>query len=68
MQSYLIIIICVISVPLKCNRTQKMLSKQMNTDKLRGIKITDKRQKRRKEKIFMNGLEGKKKRLYFARF
>jgi len=45
-----------------------MLSKQMNTDKLRGIKITDKRQKRRKEKIFMNGLEGKKKRLYFAEF
>jgi len=40
----------------------------MNTDKLRGIKITDKRQKRRKEKIFMNGLEEEKKRLYFARF
>jgi len=40
----------------------------MHTDKLRGIKITQKRQKGRKEKIFMNGLEGKKKRPYFAKF
>jgi hypothetical protein len=51
MKSYLIIIICVISVPLKCNGTQMMLIKQMNTDKLKGIKITEKREKVYKEKI-----------------
>jgi len=36
MKSYLIIIICVISIPLKYNnnRTQKTLIKQMYTDKL----------------------------------
>jgi len=51
------------------NRTQRTLIKQMYTDKLREIKITDKRQKRRKEKIFISECsEGKKKRPYFAKF
>jgi hypothetical protein len=51
MKSYPIIIICVISVPLKCNRTQIMLIRQINADELRESRITKKRQRGCKEKI-----------------